>query len=162
MDNGPANHNSASTAAPNFSVNNPSIGIANDRDIDRWRFSGESPQPAAIDDFNFNSNMSMGMNNVGSNFTWEMIGLGLEEPLPPQETIDELYVPRFLWYRIVAHCDPLQPSDFLREDPSIRSHDSQIQIPGGYEPVSDILHGRQPARNAAPAGFESLVRLQVY
>lgn len=25
-------------------------------------------------------------------FTWEMIGLGLEEPLPQQDTIDELYV----------------------------------------------------------------------
>lgn len=43
-----------------------------------------------MDDFNFNSNVSMGINNAGSNFTWEMIGLGLEEPLPPQETIDEL------------------------------------------------------------------------
>ena len=26
------------------------------------------------------------------NLSWEMIGLGLEEPLPPQEAIDELYV----------------------------------------------------------------------
>lgn len=36
--------------------------------------------------------------NAGSNgapsseFSWEMIGLGLEEPLPSQEVIDELYV----------------------------------------------------------------------
>lgn len=25
-------------------------------------------------------------------YPWEMIGLGLDEPLPPQETIDDLYV----------------------------------------------------------------------
>lgn len=25
--------------------------------------------------------------------TWEMVGLGLEEPLPTQEAIDELFVP---------------------------------------------------------------------
>lgn len=35
--------------------------------------------------------MGLNMNSVGGNFTWEMIGLGLEEPLPPQETIDELH-----------------------------------------------------------------------
>lgn len=57
--------------------------------MDRWHFNAESPN-GVMDDFNFNSNMSMGMNNVDSTFTWEMIGLGLEEPLPPQETIDEL------------------------------------------------------------------------
>ena len=27
---------------------------------------------------------------LGDALSWEMIGLGLEEPLPPQETIDEL------------------------------------------------------------------------
>lgn len=26
-------------------------------------------------------------------YPWEMIGLGLDEPLPPQETIDDLYIP---------------------------------------------------------------------
>jgi hypothetical protein len=88
-------------------VNNPSIGITSDRDMDRWQFNGESPQTAALDDFNFNSNMTMGMNNVGGNFTWEMIGLGLEEPLPPQETIDELYVLcRFRTSRPIAHIVP--------------------------------------------------------
>ncbi|KAF4867999.1 Citrinin biosynthesis transcriptional activator ctnR [Colletotrichum siamense] len=85
-------------AAPNsnFNVASSNLNVPTDRDAERWRFHGESPQtqnaPAPpVDDFNFNSNMSMGMNNVGSNFTWEMIGLGLEEPLPPQETIDELH-----------------------------------------------------------------------
>ena len=28
---------------------------------------------------------------IDENFSWEMIGLGLEEPLPSQEAIDELY-----------------------------------------------------------------------
>ena len=77
-------------AVPDFTVPDPSIGIASSRDMDRWNFNGESPQNAPLDDFNFNSNMSMGLNSMDGNFTWEMIGLGLEEPLPPQETIDEL------------------------------------------------------------------------
>jgi hypothetical protein len=78
------------TVPPNFTVPDPSIGIASSRDMDRWNFNGESPQNAPIDDFNFNSNLNMGVNEIDGNFTWEMIGLGLEEPLPPQETIDEL------------------------------------------------------------------------
>jgi hypothetical protein len=78
------------TAPPNFTVSDPSIGIASSRDMDRWNFNGESPQNAPIDDFNFNSNLNIGVNSIDGNFTWEMIGLGLEEPLPPQETIDEL------------------------------------------------------------------------
>lgn len=81
---------SAAAAAPNFTVSDPSIGIASSRDMDRWNFNGESPQNAPIDDFNFNSNLNLGMTSIDGNFTWEMIGLGLEEPLPPQETIDEL------------------------------------------------------------------------
>ena len=30
---------------------------------------------------------------LDDSFSWEMIGLGLEEPMPMQEAIDELYVP---------------------------------------------------------------------
>lgn len=95
--------NRSQPAAPTatFSVPNPSIAMANDRDMDRWHFNGESPQAANMDEFNFagnlpnnmSSNMPIGMDNMSTlpnNFTWEMIGLGLEEPLPPQETIDEL------------------------------------------------------------------------
>jgi len=84
-----ANHQRAAATA-NFTVTDPSIGIASSRDMDRWHFNGDSPS-GAMDDFNFNSNIGMGMGNVDSTFTWEMIGLGLEEPLPPQETIDELH-----------------------------------------------------------------------
>ncbi|TWU75412.1 hypothetical protein ED733_003186 [Metarhizium rileyi] len=90
----PGTHN-PQTATTNLGVANASMGIGGDRDMDnRWQhFNGESPQAGAnMDDFNFNSSMGMPMNNVGGgNFTWEMIGLGLEEPLPPQETIDELH-----------------------------------------------------------------------
>jgi len=89
---GGPNRNEKAAAKANFNVTDPSIGIASSRDMDRWHFSGDSPpQPGSIDEFNFNGNLGMNMNNVGSNFTWEIINLGLEEPLPPQETIDELY-----------------------------------------------------------------------
>jgi hypothetical protein len=87
------NRNQQNAATASFNVTNPSIAVASDRDMDRWHFNGESPQPTNMDDFNFNSNLPMGMepmSNIPNNCTWEMIGLGLEEPLPPQETIDEL------------------------------------------------------------------------
>ncbi|KAI1386954.1 uncharacterized protein F4822DRAFT_330637 [Hypoxylon trugodes] len=92
----PPTRNQQIPATPNFNVTNPSIGIASDRDMDRWRFNAESPQPnGGMDDFNFSSTIplpSMGnMGGMDNTFTWEMIGLGLEEPLPPQETIDELH-----------------------------------------------------------------------
>ena len=88
----------ATAAATNgLSAANPSMGmVAGERDaIDaRWQqhFNGESPQPPALDDFGgFGASMAMPINDVAGNFTWEMIGLGLEEPLPPQETIDEMH-----------------------------------------------------------------------
>ncbi|XXG98707.1 hypothetical protein Hte_005036 [Hypoxylon texense] len=85
------NHSQRAPTTPNFNVTNPSIAITNDRDIDRWHFNGESPQAGGnLEDFNFNGNISMNMGGMDSSFPWEMIGLGLEEPLPPQETIDEL------------------------------------------------------------------------
>ncbi len=91
--NGSPKANEKAAAKANFHVTDPSINIANSRDMDRWHFAAESPpQPGSIDEFNFNSNIPMTMNNVESNFTWEIINLGLDEPLPPQETIDELCV----------------------------------------------------------------------
>ncbi|KAK3906203.1 hypothetical protein C8A05DRAFT_12047 [Staphylotrichum tortipilum] len=86
----PLNQHAAATA--NFNVTDPSIGIASSRDMDRWHFTADSPNPPPLEEFNFNGGMgAMGMGGVDNNFTWEMIGLGLEEPLPPQETIDELH-----------------------------------------------------------------------
>lgn len=72
-------------------MSNSSIGLPNGTDADRWGFSGESPQPP-MDNMAFTADMNMGLGLDDNTFTWEMIGLGLEEPLPPQETIDELYV----------------------------------------------------------------------
>ncbi|QPG99315.1 hypothetical protein C2857_001456 [Epichloe festucae Fl1] len=81
------------SASQSLGVANPAMGMGGDGDVSRWQhYSGESPQGGTVDDFDFNSTMGMPMNNVSEgNFTWEMIGLGLEEPLPPQETIDELH-----------------------------------------------------------------------
>jgi len=42
-----------------------------------------NPSLGMMDDF--------GINNNGD-FSWEMIGLGLEEPLPRQDIIDDMYV----------------------------------------------------------------------
>ncbi|KAI1115407.1 fungal-specific transcription factor [Nemania sp. NC0429] len=83
--------NQQAAAPASFNVTNASIPIAGDRDLDRWRFNGESPQGNGLDEFNFTRNMPLSMGNMDPSFTWEMIGLGLEEPLPPQETIDELH-----------------------------------------------------------------------
>ncbi|KAK3311333.1 fungal-specific transcription factor domain-containing protein [Chaetomium strumarium] len=84
--------NQRTAATTNFHITDPSIGIASSREMDRWHFVADSPHaPPPLEDFNLNSGMGMGMGGVDNNFTWEMIGLGLEEPLPPQETIDELH-----------------------------------------------------------------------
>ncbi|KGQ03050.1 hypothetical protein BBAD15_g11742 [Beauveria bassiana D1-5] len=64
----------------------PAPTVAVDAEIDRWNYTAESPRAAPAEEFNF----SMPMNSDGSKFSWEMIGLGLEEPLPAQQTIDEL------------------------------------------------------------------------
>ena len=75
-----------STPNADFTVPNPDIAMCPDRE--QWRFNGESPQPMA-DEMAFDPSLGMTMD---PNFAWELIGLGLDEPLPPQETIDELYV----------------------------------------------------------------------
>ncbi len=132
----PHRSNEKAAAKANFNVTDPSIGIARARDTDRWQFNGESPpQPGSLDDFNFNSNIPVDMGNVGSNFTWEIINLGLEEPLPPQETIDELYgqARSLLVCLIYATAGlptnqilPFQTPDLFREDPPLTAHDTQV------------------------------------
>ncbi len=44
--------------------------------------------PNMIPDAQMMSNLDLGLD---ATFSWEMIGLGLEEPMPMQEAIDELY-----------------------------------------------------------------------
>jgi hypothetical protein len=52
-----------------------------------------TPQDFGTDNFSFgDTNMMNDASTNSESFPWEMIGLGLEEPLPPQDTIDDLYV----------------------------------------------------------------------
>ncbi|OBT40215.1 hypothetical protein VE00_08757 [Pseudogymnoascus sp. WSF 3629] len=78
------------TANADFGVNNPDIAVVNDRDHERWHYPGDSPQPG-MEELAFDPNLNMGGMTMDPTFTWEMIGLGLDEPLPPQDTIDELH-----------------------------------------------------------------------
>lgn len=79
--------NQRPAGTPNFGVTDPALGMSNSPGMDRWRFAGNSPH--APEDFNFSGNVDIGL-GVDPNLTMEMISLGLEEPLPTQETIDEL------------------------------------------------------------------------
>ena len=125
----PANFTSSSVSgiglrpipAADFNVTNPSVGIVNGVDAERWGFNGESPQ-APMDNLNFPTDINMGMGIDDNTFTWEMIGLGLEEPLPPQETIDELYVylPAHSRVELISS---LQTSNLLRQNTSISPND---------------------------------------
>jgi hypothetical protein len=78
---------SRSIPAGDFAANTPPLAAVNP---DRWGHNGDSPIQPPMDDLTFTTDMNMGMGIDDSTFTWEMIGLGLDEPLPPQETIDEL------------------------------------------------------------------------
>ncbi|KAI9732464.1 MAG: hypothetical protein M1818_007502 [Claussenomyces sp. TS43310] len=77
---------------PDFDVTNPNISFVAEGDAERWNVPTTSPQVLPMmDDMAFDASMDMGMTMDEANFSWEMIGLGLDEPLPPQETIDELH-----------------------------------------------------------------------
>lgn len=99
QDQSPTNASPTNKGINNLPINstqgvtgNISSGLGINNDWTEMDARNDSPNQAApMDDFNFNTNMNMNINNVGGDFTWEMIGLGLEEPLPPQETIDELH-----------------------------------------------------------------------
>jgi hypothetical protein len=113
--------NLGSVPAPDFNVSNAAIGIVDN--ADRWGFSGESPQPP-LNDLGFGADMNMGIGLDDNTFTWEMIGLGLEEPLPPQETIDELYVMTPFYSLVEKLTLRFQAPNLLRQDPSINANDS--------------------------------------
>lgn len=74
-----------STLDANFTVHSPNIIMTGNRDQEMW--PGGSPAPGMADEMGFDPNLNMSMD---PSFQWELIGLGLQEPLPPQETIDEL------------------------------------------------------------------------
>lgn len=124
------------TASPaNLNISNAPINLTGDHSMDQhWNFTDKSPQQGAMDDFNFNASLDMGMNNVGGTFTWEMIGLGLEEPLPPQETIDELHqiyfekvhpsIPMIHKYRYLAAMNLYVVSSYCGKLKCLTSHHS--------------------------------------
>jgi hypothetical protein len=89
LDNG--NHGILGRPAGDFSMPNPDLTPGGEAGQQRWYLPGNSPQNAG-EEIPFDPTMSSG--NLGSldpNFSWEMISLGLDEPLPPQETVDELH-----------------------------------------------------------------------
>lgn len=71
----------------------------------------------------FDPNLGMA---VDPTFTWEMIGLGLDEPLPPQETIDELYV--FRYEPVASELTELGIKYFLRRSILLRQWYTSIDI----------------------------------
>lgn len=71
---------------PDLNVSSPNIGV----DGERWRYNNDA-QPT-LNGMGFSANIGMGMGLDDFPSTWEMIGLGIEEPLPLQEVVDELYV----------------------------------------------------------------------
>ena len=123
-----------SVPATDFSVLDPAIVGVGGVNAERWGYNGESPQQP-MEPFGFPSDNMTGMGIDDNTFTWEMIGLGLEEPLPPQETIDELYVILFTRFRTCS-LSIIQTSDLFRQNPSLSSHDPQVSISRGDEPVS--------------------------
>ena len=119
--------------ATDFNSTDPSLGL-NGIDADRWGFNGESPQPP-LDAMNFQSDLNMGLSMEDNTFSWEMIGLGLEEPLPPQDTIDELYASLLQEFRSKSSYEIFQTSNILRQNPPFFAHDPQVPISCCHEPV---------------------------
>lgn len=69
-------------------ANGSTVNI-NGIDLENWGVHGDSPSHP-VDNLGFGTNDFAGMGMDDPTFAWEMIGLGLEEPLPPQDTIEEL------------------------------------------------------------------------
>ena len=74
-----------------------------------WQFNQDPTPNGPVDDLGFAASMGLDTNGMENNSTWEMIGLGLDEPLPPQELIDELCVYQCFptIYRRSTNCSPL-------------------------------------------------------
>jgi hypothetical protein len=80
------------TAASSMPVSTIPSGAPLAHEADHWPLNSDSPQAANLDNFNFNASLGVPTcDDAANQFTWEMIGLGLEEPLPSQETINELH-----------------------------------------------------------------------
>jgi hypothetical protein len=120
--------------ATDFGSQNPPGGVVNEVPTERWRYNEGSPQQP-IDDLGFNPDINMSMGLDDTPFTWEMIGLGLEEPLPPRETIDELYVVGLI-HSPDNTLTCKQTSNILRKNTSISADDTQVSVSRSNEPVS--------------------------
>jgi hypothetical protein len=71
-------------------------------------------------------------NNGDADFSWEMIGLGLEEPLPPQDVMDELCVGKCT--RESEHANTRhQISNLLYQGPSLIASYTQTTLPCRFE-----------------------------
>ena len=68
--------------------------------------------------------------NLDHSFSWEMIGLGLEEPMPTQEAVDELY--DFTLPHQGMLTEPKNRTLF-RKNTSILTNDPQIPVPCFHE-----------------------------
>jgi hypothetical protein len=120
--------------ATDFGSQNPPGGVVNEVPTERWRYTEGSPQQP-IDDLGFNPDINMSMGLDDTPFTWEMIGLGLEEPLPPRETIDELYVVGLI-HSPDNTLTCKQTSNILRKNTSISADDTQVSLSRSNESVS--------------------------
>ena len=74
---------------PGFQLNDLDMGLAmGDQDMMSGFLDAANDQTKpGIPNIITSGEMNFGL---GEGLSWEMIGLGLEEPLPPQDMIDEL------------------------------------------------------------------------
>ena len=82
--------------------------------------------------------------NDAEDTSWEMIGLGLEEPLPPQEIQDDLYEQN-LACSMVFSLTFRQISNIFRQDPSLNARHTQTTVHGRSEPGSSYAPAGLPA-----------------
>lgn len=78
--------------------------------------SGVSPGPDVFQNGGANAGSAEG------EFPWEMIGLGLDEPLPPQDVMNDLYVHHTKRREELGRADLLQVPDLFRQDTSLCPH----------------------------------------
>lgn len=84
--------------AAEFNVPGPSIRA----DGERWRYESDSEPPLSGMGFVNTVDVGMGLEDFPS--PWEMIGLGIEEPLPLQNAVDELHQ---IYFETNHRCIPI-------------------------------------------------------
>lgn len=65
------------------------------------QFTSTGTDPGTMLDQDIMADLDLGLD---TNFSWEMISQGVEEPMPTQEAMDELYKSRF---QLLLHADGL-------------------------------------------------------